>query len=563
MQIDYAYLPVSPTNVPCQALSTGVNTGKGYVNLSWNAVDYATGYKVAIFNGSYYEYYDVGNVTSWSSLGKKIWPTATEVNNGRYQLHKDGLGDDLPNDPKSTYANSSGGYGNSSNYWFRIAAYNQYGESNIFDNWATPTLPDSTSPNAVNNIVFNTINNPPINTPNSWNSTISWGQASDRPMSIGSGIKSYKVRLYQEGVSGKKSEVEVSAAPYSVNFNSLLDNTKYYTTVQAFDMNGNYTAETKSSTITTGDRTAPAKPSSVTLDKTSWSNSPTVIISWTGITDNVALKDVQYAIDTNAWINTGKNTSSGSYTINTGQLAEGEHLIYLRGIDNANNQGGVTSVKYYKDTVIPQGTINNVTDMQSVTGTIDISATIYDLNIKNWTLDYAVGEEGSNYTLLTSGSTNITNQQIYSWNTEDLASDIYILRLKVTDLAGNEKIYSLRVNVANESSTGNTTIKTSKKEFDVVISGSKIESVKGRSIEVYYDPQDLDVLDLSSITNKKELSAGKIEGTNIVINQIEPGYIKFSVEFDISDGSIWSGVLNSIKFNSKKNGEVEVSYIIK
>ena len=71
------------------------------------------------------------------------------------------------------------------------------------------------------------------------------------------------------------------------------------------------------------------------------------------------------------------------------------------------------------------------------------------------------------------------------------------------------------------------------------------------------------MLDLSSITNKKELSAGKIEGTNIVINQIEPGYIKFSVEFDISDGSIWSGVLNSIKFNSKKNGEVEVSYIIK
>jgi hypothetical protein len=84
LEITYSDKPAAPS---VSAYGNEANSSTGYVNLSWNPVAGAAGYKVAVFNGLYYEYYDVGNVTSWTSKGKGIWPTTAEVQNGRYQLH--------------------------------------------------------------------------------------------------------------------------------------------------------------------------------------------------------------------------------------------------------------------------------------------------------------------------------------------------------------------------------------------------------------------------------------------------------------------------------------------
>lgn len=104
--------PVIPNVGKAQAPSTkGFNNGNatGYFDLSWKAVSGATGYKVQVFNGKGFETLDLGNQTSWTTKGKKIWPTSAEMKAGKYALHlKDGNGAELPINPGPTYKNAGG-----------------------------------------------------------------------------------------------------------------------------------------------------------------------------------------------------------------------------------------------------------------------------------------------------------------------------------------------------------------------------------------------------------------------------------------------------------------------
>lgn len=101
-----------PVNgVVASAYSNNDNSQTGYVELSWNKVEKATGYKVAIFNGADYQAFSVGDVSTWSTKGSGIWPTQKEVSNGVYLLHENRGGTDLPVNPKPVYKNAQK-YGN-------------------------------------------------------------------------------------------------------------------------------------------------------------------------------------------------------------------------------------------------------------------------------------------------------------------------------------------------------------------------------------------------------------------------------------------------------------------
>lgn len=105
-------------------------------------------------------------------------------------------------------------------------------------------------------------------------------------------------------------------------------------------------------------------------------------------------------------------------------------------------------------------------------------------------------------------------------------------------------------------------IKTNKSIFSLIISAKDIENINNRNVKVTYNPDEVDVIDLSSITYAEDLSTGVIEGTNLLIKSFKPGTIIFSTNNDIPSGEVWSGILNSIKFKSKVSHEVEVSYIV-
>ncbi|EUJ42852.1 hypothetical protein [Listeria riparia] len=95
-----------PEKATIKTVSNGVGTGTGVMNLSWKAMPGATGYKVIIGNGYNYEYFTVGNVTSWTTKGKGIFPTKAELDKGLYRFHTDGKGTELANDPTQLYENT-------------------------------------------------------------------------------------------------------------------------------------------------------------------------------------------------------------------------------------------------------------------------------------------------------------------------------------------------------------------------------------------------------------------------------------------------------------------------
>ncbi|WP_297990528.1 DNRLRE domain-containing protein [uncultured Anoxybacillus sp.] len=152
-----AYMPTIP-NLAKPSAPTGVSytngNGTGYIDFKWNPVSGATGYKIWIFNGSYYESLDVGNVTSWTTKNKKYWPTSTEINAGRYKLHvNDGLGTELAVDPSPVYANAGMKYATATNYWIRVSAYNSQGET-VFSDAYMPRIPDLPVPSAPSGFAY-------------------------------------------------------------------------------------------------------------------------------------------------------------------------------------------------------------------------------------------------------------------------------------------------------------------------------------------------------------------------------------------------------------------------
>ncbi len=127
------------------------NPGRGYVVLSWPAVTSATGYRVYMFDGNAYRMVqDVGAATTWSSHSALIYPSNTTLDSYGDNTQSGNLfttpttGSDLPDNPSKLYKKTTGTtYDSSSNYWFRVTAYNSSGES-AQSNVVTPTLPDRT-----------------------------------------------------------------------------------------------------------------------------------------------------------------------------------------------------------------------------------------------------------------------------------------------------------------------------------------------------------------------------------------------------------------------------------
>jgi len=148
------YMPtISPLSIPNTPTGYSVNydNNKGAIDLEWDALEDALGYKVWIFNGHYYESVDVGNVTEWSTAEKGIWPTEEEINTGRYQLHLTDRGSELDVDPSLVYKNADTKYISNKNYWFRVSARDQFGETIMSDAYMPTISPDVEEPLVIPN----------------------------------------------------------------------------------------------------------------------------------------------------------------------------------------------------------------------------------------------------------------------------------------------------------------------------------------------------------------------------------------------------------------------------
>ncbi|MFC7442618.1 DNRLRE domain-containing protein, partial [Laceyella putida] len=241
LEVTYSPKPGAPTGT---AVGLGSGTSQGYVNLSWQAVPGATGYKVWIYNGKEYEAFDVGNTTSWTSKGKKIWPTAAQIAQGIYTFRRDNTGTELADDPRPLYTkaydaaiqagwtpgNQFTDYRTRLNYAFRVTAYNSMGETAKSDA-LVQTIDDQTKPTKPGT--------PTVANQRNDQFTISWPASSDTI----SGVQKYQVFMgTAPGQYNLVNGAEVTTASYT-HPTPVDPRTKYYFKVRAIDGKGNVSAD--------------------------------------------------------------------------------------------------------------------------------------------------------------------------------------------------------------------------------------------------------------------------------------------------------------------------------
>ena len=182
---------------------------------------------------------------------------------------------------------------------------------------------------------------------------------------------------------------------------------------------------------------------------------------------------------------------------------------------------------------------------------------------------------------------------VLSWKAEPGADgyDLYIFRLEDNDkeimleqvnnieectythrrqTKGEEYRYRIRTrNIHGTSSWSgdiiNNAIKAQCKKdntIDLGLTATDVVDFSSYEMVVTYNPGVVEVIDLSTITGKSELSTGKIEGTDITIKEFSKGRIVFVVDKAVTPGEAWTGVINGIKFKAKQTGGTTVTYTV-
>jgi hypothetical protein len=99
-------------------------------------------------------------------------------------------------------------------------------------------------------------------------------------------------------------------------------------------------------------------------------------------------------------------------------------------------------------------------------------------------------------------------------------------------------------------------------EFNLILSAANIQDLINYSFTVRYNAEDFEVTDLCGLTPRIDESTGSITGTDIKVTQYEPGTIVFTKTSSAQSYEVWSGVVNSIKFKAKHDGQLTITYSI-
>jgi len=163
--------------------------------------------------------------------------------------------------------------------------------------------------------------------------------------------------------------------------------------------------------------------------------------------------------------------------------------------------------------------------------------------------------------------TNANPEKTYTFNTAFnpllLSAGAHTLRVNIFDglnapveksvcffVRPYQKTYTL--NCANNETT------------DMIFTASGIVDFTKHKFRITYLPADLDVLDLCTQTSKIDLAVGAVAGTNITITTFNTtsGIIEFTVSNPSTLSKAWKGIVDIVKFKSKKVGPINVTYEI-
>ncbi|TWT09283.1 Ig-like domain-containing protein [Planomicrobium sp. CPCC 101079] len=420
------------------------NSSKGYVRLKWNSHQGIQGYKLSVFNGEEYETIDIGMMTEWTSLGKGLWPTAEAIQNGAYRLALDASGSDMPDNPSALYRNAGGTSKDPSRYYFKITAYNEFGESAASEEISIG-VPDQTAPQPIAN---------PVITEASPNKVkVKWDRSEDATgyhIKVGS-----KPGLADIG-SKEATENEIEIDPYPVN-----PLTPVYVSIAAKDGNGNMSLYSPPITGTIRIEND-AKPLSSSMPfAISVDSNPVMAITMENLGSQAWTAETGFELRS---INADAILTADPL-LPEERIEPGETKTFLLRFTGKKLLGPVSDgwqmyqhEKGYFGNILlksfsiedkkkPEVTITSPQADESLYKTVNIRGTIKDETLESYSLSYANSNSPEDWKLISSGTASKANESISSWDTSGLAPGEYILRLEALDKAGNTGSLSLKVSV--------------------------------------------------------------------------------------------------------------------
>ena len=99
-------------------------------------------------------------------------------------------------------------------------------------------------------------------------------------------------------------------------------------------------------------------------------------------------------------------------------------------------------------------------------------------------------------------------------------------------------------------------------EFDLVLTAANIQDLDKYTFTIQYNTEDFEVIDLCGLSAKMDTGEGDISGTDITVKQLASGTIVFTKTGSAQSWQVWSGVVNSITFKAKKDGNSTITYTI-
>ena len=160
--------------------------------------------------------------------------------------------------------------------------------------------------------------------------------------------------------------------------------------------------------------------------------------------------------------------------------------------------------------------------------------------------------DGATIYYTTNGTTPTTSSAVYTAPIMVIASNT-IKAMAVKSGMADSNVASAIYRIKDPPSTTVNVYCSDGKIVNYVITGLNIKNLDQRVFTVNYDPNALEVLDLSMRTQVKETDAENIIGANIDIIEFDKvsGKIKFKYNKTVSNGMTWSGTVNTIQFKCR------------
>ena len=239
------------------------------------------------------------------------------------------------------------------------------------------------------------------------------------------------------------------------------------------------------------------------------------------------------------------NVTGTSYN-STGLVPGSEHKYRVRA-QNSSGEGNWSNI--FTVSTLPEGpaTPTNVVtsgNMTSILVTWDKVAGAEEFEIE---VDGVVINTGTGASYLHTGLTPDTSHT-YRVRTKNISGYSEWSETKTSKTLSSVQTYDI------ESTQG--------EEFDLVLTAANIQDLDKYTFTIQYNTDDFEVIDLCGLTAKMDTVEGDISGTDITVKQLVPGTIVFTKTGSAQSWQVWSGVVNSITFKAKKDGNSTITYTI-